>query len=276
MRAAVIGLGLIGASFAKALKKCGHELYGYDISSEVCHTAMSEGVIDGMAEGDNLRACEILIVALYPEDTLKFLSDNASDIKKGGIVVDCAGVKRAVCRKAHEIAADNGFIFVGGHPMAGKESSGYKSSDAGLFRGASMLLVPFGKIDGSVVDGLKKLFLSVGFAQIKLTTPEEHDRIIAYTSQLAHIVSSAYIKSDTALMHKGFSAGSFKDMTRVAYLNEKMWTELFMDNRDNLINELITLEKHLEEYRKALAESDREGLKELLKEGRLQKQASDK
>lgn len=275
MRTAVIGLGLIGASFAKSLKNCGYELYGYDISDEICSRAADDGVIDGIAFKEQLKTCELIIVALYPQDTLEFLRTNAEYISEKTVVVDCAGVKRAVCVQAEEIARKNGFIFIGGHPMAGKESFGYFSSDGELFRNASMLLTPSEYIDQGVINDLKTLFASLGFKRVVLTTPEEHDRIIAYTSQLAHIVSSSYIKSPTSLEQAGFSAGSFKDMTRVAYLNEKMWTELFMDNRDNLINEIDILQKHLEEYRYALARRDKEYLYRLLKEGRLRKEKTD-
>lgn len=275
MRAAVIGLGLIGASFAKALKNCGHEVYGYDISPEICSRAAEDGVISGRAVKEGLAGCRLIIIALYPGDTLEFLKMNAENISNGSVVVDCGGVKRAVCSQAENIAQKHGFIFIGGHPMAGKESFGYFSSDGGLFQNASMLLAPPEHTDAGVIENLKALFASLGFKRVVLTTPQEHDRIIAYTSQLAHIVSSSYIKSPTALEQAGFSAGSFKDMTRVAYLNEKMWTELFMDNRDNLINEIEILQKHLEDYKNALAQGNREYLFNLLKEGRLRKEKVD-
>lgn len=275
MRAAVIGLGLIGASLAKALKNCGYEIYGYDISEEVCRRAAEEGLISEKAEKEKLSECQLLFIALYPGDVLEFLSANAVYISRGALAVDCAGVKRAVCAGAEKIARENGFIFIGGHPMAGREHSGYAFSDGGLFKGASMLLTPPEDMDGGIIEKLKELFISLGFKRVVLTTPEKHDRIIAYTSQLAHIVSSAYIKSPTALEQSGFSAGSFKDMTRVARLNERMWTELFMDNRDNLIEEIEILQRHLEEYRAALLGGEQARLHSLLKEGRLLKEKSD-
>lgn len=275
MKASVIGLGLIGASLAKMLKSRGYKAYGWDISPEICDRAVEDGVIEGLAQNESLSECGLIFIALYPGDTLDYLRVNAGRIRRGAVVIDCGGVKRAVCAQAEEIARGHGFLFIGGHPMAGREKSGYAASSDDLFEGASMLLTPPEGIEPDILNRLRALFSSLGFGRVVFTTPQEHDRIIAYTSQLAHVVSSSYIKSPTAFEQAGFSAGSFKDMTRVAFLNESMWTELFMDNRDNLIREIEILQEHLEEYKRALADNDREKLLLLLREGRLCKEKAD-
>lgn len=196
-------------------------------------------------------------------------------IKKGAYVIDCGGVKEKVCDQIPAIAKENGFIFVGGHPMAGIEKIGFQYSNAEIFADASMILTPDDSVKVEDLVNIKIFFLSLGFGKITVKTAKDHDRIIAYTSQLAHVLSNAYVKSETAQEHKGLSAGSFKDLTRVAYLNETMWTELFLENKSHLISEISTLIDHLKEYKVALEEENAEELKELLKRGRELKEALD-
>ncbi len=277
MKIGVIGLGLIGGSVAKAIRlNTDHEVLGTDIDRTVVMRAKVIEAITGELTEDNIGECDIIIMALYPDDTVESLKKYEGKIKKGAYVIDCAGVKEKVCIRANEIAEKNGFVFVGGHPMAGIEKIGFKYSDADIFRGASMILTPPSNINLIVLDEIKNFFLSVGFGKITIKTPKEHDRIIAYTSQLAHILSNAYVKSETADDHRGLSAGSFKDMTRVAYLNEKMWTELFLENRGNLIGEIEVLIENLKMYKNALEEGDESRLYSLLKEGREKKERLDK
>ena len=166
------------------------------------------------------------------------------------------------------IAAANGFAYIGGHPMAGRERSGFTSAKEDLYVGASMILTPDDKTDMPLLETLKDFFLDVGFASLTFSTPEEHDRIIAYTSQLAHIVSSAYVKSPEAQRRRGFSAGSFRDMTRVARLDEDMWTELMLSDADYLVKELGILIENLTAYKTALEEENEQQLHDLLKAGR--------
>ena len=156
--------------------------------------------------------------------------------------------------------------------MAGREVSGYKASDADLYKGASMLLVPTEASTPEIVKQVKAMFSQIGFGQLVITTPEHHDRMIAYTSQLCHVVSSAYIKSPSELEHKGYSGGSYRDLTRVAYLNETMWTELFIENKQALVPEIDEIIHHLTEYRDAIAGEDADTLFRLLKEGRQRKE----
>lgn len=276
MKIAIIGLGLIGGSFAKAFKTfTDHTVYGYDADpATLAYAKLSEAIDDTLTD-ELLSEIDLLLLSLYPETTVRILQEKAPLIRKGTLVVDTCGTKRAVCAAGFALAEAHGFTFVGGHPMAGTQFSGIKYSRAELFKGASMILVPPHLDDMSFLTELKGLFLPLGFGKITITTPEKHDAIIAFTSQLAHIVSSAYIKSDTAALHHGFSAGSYRDMTRVATLNDTMWTELFLENRDNLLHELDSIITALTDYRNALEATDAERLAALLRAGTADKNRID-
>ncbi|MHC1773006.1 MAG: prephenate dehydrogenase [Flexilinea sp.] len=269
MNIGIVGLGLIGGSMAKAIKThTEHTVLGMDLIESVVYKAYLLEAIDGQLTTEKLKDCDIVFLAMYPQDTIDFVKANADLFKKNGLVLDLCGVKEVVCTPILPMARENGFIYIGAHPMAGREFSGFSHSSGSLFEGASMVLVPFHGTTIETVQSVKELCKRIGFTCIQISTPEEHDRMIAFTSQLAHVVSSAYIKSPTALEQIGFSAGSFKDMTRVAKLNEKMWTELFLDNPDHLCEEIELLIQHLQEYKEAIRDGDRDRLFNLLKEGR--------
>ena len=269
MRVGIVGLGLIGGSMAKSVKaRTGHTVYGVDLDQETMMLARMCGAIDGALDGDTLPQCDLILVAVRPGAAVRWVRDHAGQIAGSAILVDLCGVKRTVVAQIAPIAAERGFAYIGGHPMAGKERGGFTSSSDSLYVGASMILTPDEHTDMKLLETLQAFFLDVGFARLTFSQPEEHDRIIAFTSQLAHIVSSAYVKSPEAQRRRGFSAGSFQDMTRVARLDEDMWTELFLDDADFLTKELGVLIGHLEEYRQALETRDAQRLHDLLKEGR--------
>ncbi len=276
MKAGIVGLGLIGGSMAKAYKEAGHEVYAADIDSAILEMSMLAGVSDGVLNTETLPECELIILCLYPKASVQWLEDNAGHIAKTAMVIDCCGVKREVCAPCFEIAKKHGFTYAGGHPMAGLQHSGYKYSRANLFKGASMIIVPPGYEDIELLQRIKDILEPAQFGRITISNAEEHDRMIAFTSQMAHVVSNAYIKSPTAKSHRGFSAGSYKDLTRVAKLNEVMWTELFLENADNLVSELDGLIESLMAYRNAIESGDAETLQELLAEGRRCKEEVDR
>ncbi|MCI9587957.1 MAG: prephenate dehydrogenase [Oscillospiraceae bacterium] len=276
MNIGIVGLGLIGGSLARAIQtNTPHTVWGADLSRPVVYRAKLLEVIDEELTEDRVGQCDILILALYPRDTVDWVEAHAGTIAKGAVVVDCAGVKRAVCRPCWDIAEQNGFTFIGGHPMEGVAKLGFENSRRDMFIGASMILVPHRDIEIETMKRLKDVFDAIGFTRYEIAAPEQHDRIIALTSQLAHVVSSAYVKSPAAAEHRGFSAGSFRDMTRVAYLNERMWAELFMLNREDLREEIQGLIDRLRLYEAALDTGDEEGLTDLLREGREAKTALD-
>ena len=268
MNVGIAGLGLIGGSLAKAYKsEPGHTVYGYDIDDAVLGIAQIAGAVDAPLDRETVGLCDVIFIAVYPKDAVAYLERIAPDIAASTLVLDCCGVKRSVCEACFGIAKRHGFTFVGGHPMAGTHNSGFKYSRSTLFKGAAMILVPPVYDDVELFDRIERSLGPVGFGHLTVTTAEMHDKMIAFTSQMAHIVSNAYIKSPTAREHKGFSAGSYKDLTRVAWLNPDMWAELFMDNSDMLIKELDTLIGALGLYRRALIDGDKDGLRALLDEG---------
>ena len=276
MKVGIVGLGLIGGSLAKAYKESGQaEVYGWDTDADTMLLAKTVEAIDGTLDETVLPDCDLLLLALYPGAAIEYLRAHAPEISKKTFVIDCCGVKRVVCDACFPIAEQYGFSFFGGHPMAGTQFSGFAKSRSSLFRGASMILVPPRFDDIAQLDQAKQLLAPVGFGRTVVTTADKHDEMIAFTSQMAHIVSNAFIKSPAARQHKGFSAGSYKDLTRVAWLNETMWTELFMDNRQKLIREIDILVHSLEEYKEAMQQEDAPRLKELLREGRICKEEVD-
>lgn len=269
MNILICGLGLIGGSFARALKYYTYyRVFGYDIDKNACRKAVLVGACDEALDTlSDLSCFDVILLAAYPRASVKFIKDHAHEIKKSAYLIDLGGIKRYVCRAGFEAAKKYGFTFIGGHPMAGTQFSGFMASKETLFNNAAMILVPEHDIDVEKLDFAVKLFKSVGFSSVTVTDAENHDEIIAYTSQLAHVLSNAYVKSPTAPKHKGYSAGSFRDLTRVAHLNADMWTELFMDNRDKLIPEIEGLAAHLLEYSEAMKSEDSSRLRELLYEG---------
>ncbi len=273
----IVGLGLIGASMAKsAKKKTDAKIFAYDLDRGVTEYALLSGIIDGILDDNNIPQCDVIFLCLYPADCVEYVKSNAESFKENSLVIDCAGVKRSVCAPCFEIAKEHNFCFIGGHPMAGTQYSGIKNSKDTMFHNACFVLVPDHGEDIVNIAKAREAVISVGFSRVSVMTPERHDELIAYTSQLAHLVSNAYVKSPSANSHKGISAGSYRDLTRVAYLNENMWTELFISNRDNLLTELKGLIYNLTEYQDALEKGDSDALRKLLLEGKKAKEEAEK
>lgn len=275
MLVGVVGLGLIGGSFAKAYSKTGHNVVAWDIDDSIMSFAKLSGAIEGELNEENIAQCDLILICTYPGAALDYMERNGSKIGSRPVVLDCCGTKGSIVDKGMKIAEKYGFVYVGGHPMAGTQFSGFKYTKHSMFKGAPMVIVPPKYDDIVFLDKIKKLLSPAGFGSITVTTAEEHDEMIAYTSQLAHVVSNAYVKSPTVRSHKGFSAGSYKDMTRVAWLNPQMWTELFFENKDNLLKELDIFIDSVNEYKKALEQDDREYMEKLLSEGRKIKEEID-
>ncbi|MBR3809340.1 MAG: prephenate dehydrogenase/arogenate dehydrogenase family protein [Clostridia bacterium] len=272
----IVGLGLIGGSLAKATKKnTNHKVYGFDISETTVKSALKDKSINKELTSENLNECDYVFIPLYPEAVKEYLIKNAKNFKENAIVIDCAGVKRCVCEECFNIAEQNGFTFIGGHPMAGTQFSGYENAKETMFHNAPFILTPKENEDILTLANAREVIISIGFGRVSVMTAERHDKLIAFTSQLAHIVSNAYVKSPSSTQRKGISAGSYKDLTRVAYLNETMWTELFLENKDNLIFELDYFINELKKYSDAMKNDDADELKKLLKEGREAKEKAD-
>ena len=274
MTVGIVGLGLIGGSLAKAYKQNDDvTVYGTDIDASIIDFAVVAGAIDGTLDENTTGLCDAILIAINPIAAIEYLEGAAPMISPETVVFDCCGVKRNVCKRCFEIAAARGFTFIGAHPMAGTHNSGFKYSRADLFHGAVMVLVPPVYDDIGLLGRAETLLKPVGFKRLTVTTAEKHDEIIAFTSQMAHVVSNAYIKSPTAAAHKGVSAGSYRDLTRVAKLNPDMWAELFLENKDELVKELDFFIGTLGSYRDAIAGGETDELREMLFEGaRLKKE----
>ena len=269
MTVGIVGLGLIGGSLCKAYKENAPQtrVLGWDLDPKITGIAQIAGVIDGELTDERLGECDLVLVAIYPQAAIDWILKKAPLFNKEGVVMDCCGVKKKVCNACFEAARREGFLFVGGHPMAGSHNAGFKYSRGDLYKGAPMVIVPPCFDDIDLLERIKRLLLPVGFGKISVTSAEHHDEVIAFTSQMAHVVSNAYVKSPTAENHKGFSAGSYKDLTRVAWLSAPMWSELFMENKACLLKELTLFRDNVNAYIEALEEEDGEKLCALLKEG---------
>ena len=275
MKVGILGLGLIGGSLARAYAIAGHTVYAAEKDESMLSFAQLAGAVDGQLTPESLSECELVLLAIYPEGSANWLAENAMHITKDALVMDCCGVKQLICEKCFPLAEQYGFTFMGGHPMAGTHFSGFKYSRADLFRGAPMVLVPHRFDDMDLLDRAKDALAPCGFGSFSVTTARDHDRMIAFTSQMPHILSNAFIKSPTALEHKGFSAGSYRDLTRVAWLNPQMWAELFLENREFVLNELTTYIDALAQYRDAVQAQDLDTLIALLDEGKRRKEEVD-
>ena len=276
-RIGILGLGLIGGSLAKAFHAAGTEVYAWNRTHATLELALIE-CVDAELDQDAIPTCELIILAGYPTISVEWLKAMAPHISPGALVIDVIGVKRTMCAQCFALAEQYSWTFVGCHPMAGSERSGFAYTREDMFRGAPMVVVPPTGMDDffllDVLERLKQLLAPCGFGSYTLSTAEQHDQVIAFTSQLAHVVSNAYVKSPTAQGHKGFSAGSYKDLTRVARLNARMWTELFLENGDYLSGEIGTLIQNLQAYKDAIDSSDAKELERLLAEGdRLKREA---
>lgn len=275
MNVAVIGLGLIGGSMAKAFKKAGNRIFAFDKDETIIEFARLNGDVDFTVDKSNISECDLIILSLYPRASIDFLNDYSDKLGEKNIVIDCCGTKELICKCGFENAEKYGFTFIGGHPMAGTHYSGYKYSSADMFKGAPMVIVPPKYDDIELLDRIKKLLEPCNFGKFSVTDAKSHDKMISFTSQMPHIVSNAFIKSPTAQKHNGFSAGSYKDLTRVAWLNPVMWSDLFFENKKNLINELDVFINNLNEYKKALESDDEESMIKLLEDGKKAKEKVD-
>lgn len=275
MKVGILGLGLIGGSLARAYAVAGHTVYAKNRSESILSFAMLSGAVHGKLDEKTIPQCDLILLAIYPAGCSQWLEENAPLIRKDTLVLDCCGIKRDVCSRCFPLSEKYGFTFVGGHPMAGSQFSGFKYSRADMYKGAPMVLVPPRYDDIELLQRVKEALAPCEFGMYSVTNAEDHDKMIAFTSQMPHVLSNAFIKSPTARNHKGFSAGSYKDLTRVAWLNAPMWSELFLENRENLLFELNTYIDSLTAYRDALENRDEAALTALLEEGKRCKEEVD-
>lgn len=275
MTVGILGLGLIGGSLARAYALDGHTVLAAEKDESMLSFAILAGAVHGQLNIDTIGQCDLILLAIYPDGSASWLEENGPFVSKTALVIDCCGIKTEICQRCFPVAKAHGFTFVGGHPMAGSQFSGFKYSRATLFKGQPMVLVPPVFDDIELLDRVKNALKPCQFGVFSVTTAEDHDRMIAFTSQMPHVLSNAFIKSPTARTHKGFSAGSYKDLTRVAWLNPQMWAELFLENEEHLLYELDFYISSLTAYRDAIANQDMQQLVALLEEGKRRKEEVD-
>ena len=275
MKVGILGLGLIGGSMARCYSKAGHTVYACDKDDSILAFAELSGCIHGSLTSDTVSLCDLILLAIYPGGSASWLEENAHFISSTALVMDLCGIKEEICNRCFPLAEKFGFTFIGTHPMAGSHYSGFKYSRSNLFQGAPMVLVPPRFDDIDLLQRAKDALSCCGFGRYSVCTAQEHDKLIAFTSQMPHVLSNAYIKSPTALGHKGFSAGSYKDLTRVAWLNAGMWAELCMENKENMLFELKTYIDELSKYQQVLESGDLAALTALLEEGKIRKEEVD-
>lgn len=275
MNVGILGLGLIGGSLARAYAKAGNQVFAAENNESMFEFAKLACTVHGKLDATTIPNCDLILLAIYSGGAAIWLTQNAKHIGTDALVVDCCGIKQEICKCGFELADKYGFTFIGGHPMAGSHHSGFKYSRSNLFQGAPMVLVPPRFDDPLLLERVKIALEACHFGSFSITTAEDHDKTIAFTSQMPHIVSNAYIKSPTARTHKGFSAGSYKDLTRVAWLNPQMWAELLLSNKENILKELDFYINSLTAYKKAIEAEDEESLISLLDEGRKRKEEVD-
>ncbi len=269
-RYGVVGLGLIGGSFAKAFHAAGNEVYAWNRTGATLELAQVE-TVDGELNSNTISRCELIVLCSYTDSCIAWLEEHAGDICPGAIVIDACGIKRPVCNVAFELARTKDWDFCGAHPMAGSQFSGFAHARANLFEGAPLVLCPAPYMDdfsrADMLERIKSLLACCHFGTLTLTTAENHDRMIAYTSQLPHAIANAYVKSPTNQERLGFSGGSYRDLTRVAHMNAAMWCDLFLQNADRLSFELDSMIEALLELRRAIDDRDEATLIELLRQG---------
>ncbi len=275
MTVGILGLGLIGGSLARAFAKSGHTVLACEKDDSILMFSQLADVCHGVLDANTIGSCDLILLSVYAGGSADWLEENGKYVSANALVIDCCGIKTEICNRCFPIAQKYGFTFVGGHPMAGSHHSGFKYSRSNLFQGAPMVLVPPKYDDAELLQRCKDALAPCRFGSFSVTTAQEHDKMIAFTSQMPHLISNAFIKSPTALNHKGFSAGSYKDLTRVAWLNPQMWSELILSNRENMLVELDQYINALHKYRTAIENEDDVTLIALLDEGRKRKEEVD-
>lgn len=263
---AIIGLGLIGGSMAYRL--CGFnggKVIGYDTNAAICKSAAERGAVADIAQnvGSAIDGADLVIIATYPDSVARIVEQNSDKFKKGAVITDICGVKSRISKEICSAVPD-GVFYVGSHPMAGKEVEGFDNAEPTLFDGCGFIIVPTEKSDDKSIELVSSMARHLGAARIAVNTPEEHDSIIAYTSDLMHISASALCLDFNENMNLAYTAGAFRDCTRIAMINPKLWTELFLENAEHIVTEIDRFSASLNKFRDAIANGRADRLFDIL------------
>ena len=260
MKIFIVGLGLIGASYAEGLKKKGHQIYGYNRTKSVVDLAIKEGIIEKDNSFEKISEANVIILGLYPEHNVEFLKKHQSFLRKGQLVTDVSGTKVWMMDEIEKMISE-GVSYTSHHPMAGKEVSGYHAKDYKIFENANFIIVKGKKSLENDEIILRTIAKDLGFGKITVTTPEKHDELIAFTSQLTHVIAVSLVHSDHLEETKGATGDSYRDLTRIAKINENMWTELFLENKQALLKKISDFEKELDDLKTLIRNNDKTILK---------------
>jgi len=263
MKVLVVGLGLIGGAYAYRLSNKGHEVYGCDTNINSINYARDNNyIVDGSVDAmDFIPIVDIIVLSIYPQAILSFLKDNNKYFKPSQIITDVCGVKSSFIKEAERLAYPA--VYCSHHPMAGREKIGIEYSKECIFEGANFLITPSDSTTANAVDVIKGLGVDLGFFRISLMDYERHDEMIGFTSQLTHAIAVSLVNSDHDSDTKNFIGDSYRDLTRIAMINENLWSELFLENKDYLVKHINSFELELSRLKDALISNDKGALKEL-------------
>ena len=261
MKITIIGLGIIGGSYAKGLTKAGHIVYGVDKNKETIEYAIKEGyIVDGSSDTHFVSMADLVVIGLYPNDVLPFIKNNLEYFKPGQVVTDVCGVKECICEEATSLLKEA--YFIGSHPMAGREKVGIKFADEKIFLGTNFLMCPIEETNEIAKDVVKQMALDLGFGHIHEISPKFHDEMIAYTSQLTHAIAVSLVNSSLSDEVVKFIGDSYRDLTRIAMINEMLWSQLFIENKEALIEQIDSFVNELETLKSAVNSENLDLLKE--------------
>lgn len=266
MKILIVGLGVIGGGYAMALKEAGYkDIYGVDINKETLKKAKNMNIIkEGfLSEEKIIGEADLIVLAIYPNLVKNFIMRNRNKFKKGALITDVTGIKQLFINEIVEILPEN-IDFVFAHPMAGREKKGIDYATNEVFKGANFLIVETERNKEENIRKIEELALEMGFEHIKRTTPAFHDEMISFTSQLPHVLAVSLINSDIEGRNTGqFIGDSYRDLTRIANMNEKLWSLLFLGNKENLLTSMNNFEREFDKIKKCIEENDEKGLQEL-------------
>lgn len=266
MKIGIVGLGIIGGSYARALKPYHYHIIGFDINPKTIDYAIQNNIVDeGYIETDKISECDIVFVCLYPNQTISFIKNHANKFKRDSIIMDVAGVKRHMINQL-EMYFNDDFELVFTHPIAGSEKTGIENSNASIFKDANFIITPHKKNDDEKVNVARTLAKQIGFGKITLIDDVTHDKMIGFTSQLTHAIAIALVNSDPYnLSTSSFIGDSYKDLTRIAMINDSLWTELFFENKDFLTKNLDSFINEIQKVRDSIQNKDKETLSKIMK-----------
>lgn len=278
IRFLIVGLGLLGGSYAKALKKQGYTVEAVTRSRGTIDYALEQGIIDGgaaFADPDIIGRADFVVLAMYPQTLLDWVAENQQHFKPGALITDVTGVKNCVVEPVQQMLRQD-VEFIAAHPMAGRETLGVQNADEKIFRGANYIVTPTDKNTSEAIEACEELGRVLGFARVSRLAPEKHDEMIGFVSQLTHAIAVALMTCNDIEGLEKYTGDSFRDLTRIAKINDEMWSELFLANREALLEQMDQFAAQFAVIRQQLAAGDREAMRDVMRRSTLRRKALEK